>query len=152
MELTIAMLVAAVLTAGAALALSHFGSRNIIRASADKIVDGLWDLRSRATTGLRNPCMDFPAADSVRLYSDTTARPDGYGAGDRLLGGFRLKGGVRILSVTGGIGSLHAACFESRGMMGSAGKPLLVTLGTDSLANDVRRVRLLPATGVAKVL
>lgn len=152
LEILIALVVAGVLTGAGAMALSRFGSRNRIRAEAEKVVDTLWELRSDATTGMRNPCMDFPAPDSVRIYGDTSAIPDGYGSGDRPLGGFRFKGGVRALDISGGQGAFHAVCFETRGTMGSAGAALLLSLGLAPGDPDCKRVRLLPSTGIAKVL
>lgn len=147
-----ALAVAGVLAAGGASVLGRFGVRNQVHAAADRVVDNLWELRSHAVTGMRNPCMDFPAPDSVRLYSDSSAVPDGFTPGDRLLGGFRFRGGVRALGLAGGRGASHAVCFESRGILGSAGTALEVTLGADPDGPDRMRVRLLPSTGVAKTL
>jgi prepilin-type N-terminal cleavage/methylation domain-containing protein len=149
-ELIAALAIAGVLTAGAGFTLFKFAARNRVDAEASKVVDALWELRSRATTGMRNPCMDFPAPDSVRLYSDTSSRPDGYGEGDRPIAAFRYRGGVTALSIAGGQGAGHYVCFESRGMMGSAGAALMLTLGIDSTHS--KSVRLLPSTGIAKVL
>jgi prepilin-type N-terminal cleavage/methylation domain-containing protein len=151
-ELVVVLAVAGILMGGGAFALSRFGTRDRIGAEAGKVVDALWEMRARATTGMRNPCMDFPAPDSVRVYSDTSSSPDGFGAGDRVLGGFRFRGGVRALDIAGGQGANHAVCFESRGMMGSTAKALLITLGIDGGNPETKRVRLLPSTGVAKVL
>jgi hypothetical protein len=151
-ELLVILAVSAALAGAAAFGLSRFGSRNRIRAEADKVVDTLWDLRSRATAGMRNPCLDFPAPDSLRWYSDSSATPDGFGPGDRLLGSYRFRGGVRVLAIAGGQGATHAVCFQSRGLMGSAAAALLLTLGKQAGNPDNKRVRLLPSTGTAKVL
>lgn len=151
-EVAMSLAVAGILMAAGAVLLRNFGTRNQVHASADRVVDHLWELRSHAVTGMRNPCMDFPRADSVRLYSDTSAAPDGYTEGDRLLGGFRFRGGVRALALAGGRGDTHAVCFESRGILGAAATALELTLGADPDGPDRRRVRLLPSTGVAKAL
>lgn len=149
-EMSVALAVAGILAGIGVAATGRLGTRNHVHAAADRVVDNLWELRSRAVTGMRNPCMDFPSPDSVRMYSDTSAAPDGFGTGDRLLGGFRFRGGVRALGLVGGRGDAHAVCFESRGILGSAATALEITLGADPGGPDRRKVRLLPSTGVAK--
>lgn len=99
---------------------------------------------------MRNPCMDFPDSATVRLYSETSATPNGYGAGDVLIRSHVFRGGVLAHSIAGGAGATHYVCFEARGMMGSAGAALMLTLGAD--ASTRKTVRLLPSTGIAKVL
>jgi prepilin-type N-terminal cleavage/methylation domain-containing protein len=150
LEFAIVLTVAGILMAGGAALLQRFGTRNQVHAAADRVVDHLWELRSHAVTGMRNPCMDFPAPDSVRMYSDASPAPDGFTADDKLLGGFRFRGGVRALGLVGGRGDSHAVCFESRGILGSAATALELTLGARAGGPDTRRVRLLPSTGVAK--
>lgn len=151
-EILVSLAVAGALMAGGASVLSRFASRNKVSAEAERVVDNLWRLRSQAAGGMRNPCMDFPASDSVRIYSDTSAIPNGFDPGDRILGGFRYRGKVKALKISGGKGAYHAVCFESRGIMGSAGAALMLTLGLNTASPDQKRVRLLPSTGFAKVL
>ena len=152
LECAVVLAVAGVLMSMGAVLLGRFGARNQVRSAADRVVDNLWELRSRAVTGMRNPCMDFPAPDSVRIYSDTSAAPDGFNDGDRLLGGFHYRGGVKALDIAGGRGAEHAVCFESRGILGSAATALNLTLGVDRAHPETRRVRLLPSTGVARAM
>ena len=152
LECCVVLSITGILMSGGAYLLSHFGTRNQVHAAADRVVDNLWELRSRAVTGMRNPCMDFPAPDSVRIYSDTSAAPDGFSDGDRVLGGFHFRGGVKALDIAGGQGAGHAVCFEARGILGSAATALNLTLGVDRSHPETRRVRLLPSTGIARVL
>ena len=149
-EIAAGLVFLGILSIMGAKALSRFGSRGIADKEASRLVDDFWRLRALATTGSKSPCLDFPDSTSVRLYSDLSASPDGFGAGDRLLGARAFAGRVRSLALSGGQGPTHFVCFESRGVLGSASAALQVTLGRD--AADGRRVRLLPSTGIAKQL
>jgi prepilin-type N-terminal cleavage/methylation domain-containing protein len=149
-EILTTLVVMGVLSGGGAAVLAKYGSKNKVKYESEKVVNDLWELRSDATTGVKNPCMDFPAVDSVRTFSDSSTTPNGYGAGDLLLKTYKFGGKVKILSIAGGQGLNHYVCFESRGVMGSAGAALLVTIGADS--SNCKTVRILPSTGMAKVL
>lgn len=148
-ELVMALALAVLLTAGAALAVAKYGRRDRVRLEASQVVDGLWELRAAAVSGQRNPCMDFPDDHTVRMYYDSSAVPDGFGPGDPLIRSWSYQGGIRAAAIAGGRGDAHAVCFESLGMIGSAGSALSLTLRADSV--NVRTVRLLPSTGMAKV-
>jgi prepilin-type N-terminal cleavage/methylation domain-containing protein len=149
LELLVAIVVSGILVGGAAGAMSRFGRDNKVKYEASRLVDNIWEVRSKATSGMRNPCLDFPAPDSVRIYSDTSETPDGFGPGDLLLGGYRFKGGVTMTAVSGGSSPTHYVCFRSRGVSGSS---LMLTLGRDANDPGRKKVRLLPSTGIAKVL
>lgn len=151
-EVAITLAVLGTMAAGANAFLSaRFGEKEKVRSEARGLVDDLLELRAQAVRGMRNPCLDFPDSVTVRLYSDTSSAPDGYHAGkDLLLRTRRYPGGIRA-TVEGGRGATRFVCFESRGIAGSAGATLQVTLrGQNPIY--ARRVRLLPATGMAKVL
>ncbi len=150
-EIVVSLLIAAVLTAGALAAIGDFGSANKVGFEAEKLVDKLWELRAHASAGMRNPCLDFPLRDSVRVYRDTSARPNGFGPGDVAMEGYRFRGGVQALALAGGVGSTHYVCFESRGIVGSAGAALDVTLGVPASGGNGKRIRLLPSTGMARI-
>src|SRR4051812_28164735 len=132
-EIAMTLVIAGVLTAGGAMMISKYGSRGKVAYESERVVNDLWELRSNATTGMKNPCMDFPSTDSVRTFSDTSTTPDGYGSGDRLLKAYKFGGKVKIISIAGGQGSTHFVCFESRGMMGSSGAALSMTVGMDTV-------------------
>ncbi len=129
---------------------SGFGSRGAANLEAGNLVDNLWDLRAKATAGMKNPCLDFPDSVSFRVYSDTSEIPDGFDAGDLLIQTHSFSAGTKVLSISGGNGPGHFVCFESKGVLGSANAALLVTVGRDS--TNGKRVRLLPATGMARAL
>jgi prepilin-type N-terminal cleavage/methylation domain-containing protein len=151
LEMAVALAIAALLAAGAASASRRYGKEGRARYEASKVVDGLWELRSRATTGMANPCMDFPDSTTVRLYRDASPDPDGFHPStDVLIRSWTYTGGVKALSVAGGKGATHYVCFEGRGTLGSAGAALSLRLGAH--AGAAKTVRLLPSTGVAKVL
>lgn len=150
LELAAVMALAGLLAGGAALAAQRFGAHGRARYEASKVVDGLWELRSDATTGKPNPCMDFPDSVTVRLYHDAAPEPDGFGAGDALVRSWAYGGGVKAQSIRGGVGPNHSVCFEGRGTLGSAGAALRLELGARTGA--IKTVRLLPSTGIAKVL
>jgi hypothetical protein len=149
-EIAFVLVLSGILLAGGAAALSKWGSKNRVKNEAAKIVNSFWELRSNAVSGMKNPCMDFPAADSVRLYSDTSSNPNGFGPGDRLLGGFKYKAGVRALDLIGGDGANHFVCFESRGAIGATTAALYLELGAGP--SKTVRVQLLPSTGIARIL
>ncbi|MEO7955517.1 MAG: prepilin-type N-terminal cleavage/methylation domain-containing protein [Fibrobacteria bacterium] len=152
LELVVVLGVLGLLASGASVFLGQkFGEKEKIRSEARGLVDDLLELRAKAVTGMKNPCLDFPDATTIRMYSDSSTVPNGYQAGaDLSLRTRLLSGGVRA-SVSGGQGPTHIVCFESRGIAGSAGSALLVTF---QRSNQIyaRKVRLLPATGMAKVL
>lgn len=150
LEIAAAVAFLGVISLIGAKALSHFGSRAATNQEASRLVDDIWELRSQATTGMKSPCLDFPDSVSVRLYNDLSPSPDGFGAGDRLVRTATFTAGIKTLSLTGGKGPTHFVCFESRGVLGSASAALQVTLGRR--LGESRRVRLLPSTGIAKVL
>lgn len=149
-EVTVALAVSAVLIVSASFAIAKYGRRGAVTSEAEKLVDSFAELRSKAVTGFPNACLDFPAPDSARLYSDAAPVPDGFGPGDRVLGGYRFKGGIRAIGLAGGRGPTHAVCYSSKGITGSTDKALQVTLGAAPGRLDTRTVRLLPATGIAR--
>lgn len=149
MEIAMTLAIAGAMLAGGAFVISRYGRNAASSREAGKLVDNLWDLRSRAARGLRNPCMDFPDAHSVRLYSDAAETPDGFDAADQLLLSYSYSGGVRALSLKGGAGRNHSVCFGPKGVA-DIRTALLLVLGADSA--NARKVRLLPSTGTARVL
>jgi prepilin-type N-terminal cleavage/methylation domain-containing protein len=149
LELAVTLALAALLAGGAALGAQRFGAQGRVKYEASKVVDGLWELRSDATTGKPNPCMDFPDSSTVRLFHDADAVADGFDAGDALVKSWTYGGGVKARSIRGGVGPNHAVCFEGRGTLGSAGAALQIELGAPT--GSIRTVRLLPSTGIAKV-
>jgi prepilin-type N-terminal cleavage/methylation domain-containing protein len=152
LEVAVAVVLMGVLAFGARQVLAaKYGEKERVRTEARGLVDDLLELRAHASQGMKNPCLDFPDSLTVRTYSDSTSTPQGFqAAADLLLRQRRLPAGVRV-SVSGGQGATHFVCFESRGIVGSAGAPLLVTLRA---ANPLyaKKVRLLPSTGMARIL
>lgn len=149
-EICVVLVLMAVLTASASMLVGKYGRRNVIENEARQAIGFLTDLRSKATTGMGNPCLDFPDAYTVRLYRDTSRVPNGFGAGDPVFLTHAWSGGVKALDIDGGTGSLHYVCFESKGVLGAPGRALELDLGTDPA--NARTVRLLPSTGVARML
>lgn len=148
-EITMGLVVIGILTALGANMMRGLGSRGAVKREAEALVDALWDLRSKASTGMANPCVDFPDMAGFRTYGDADDPPDGFDQGDKVLQTHPLGGGVRFLSINGGSGPLHSTCFESHGIPGSANAPLLLVLGKDD--KTTLKVSLLPATGMARV-
>ena len=144
-----ALAVAGVLTAASLVMTGQFGKKDRVRYEAEQVVNRLWELRAHSTRGMRNPCMDFPNPTTVRLYRDSSTVPQGFGAGDALIESYTYGNGVLALSITGGTGADHFICFGGRGIAGAAGAPLLLELVRD---NTRKTIRLLPATGIAKIL
>lgn len=151
-EIAVVLALSAILIAGSLTAVSKFSSKAKISAETEKIVDQIWNLRSRATQGQKNPCIDFPTSESVRTYLDTSTVTNGFGAGDTILTEFYFRGGVKSIAITGGSGTTHSVCFESRGTIGTATSGLEILVGLDSATHQFKKIRLLPSTGIAKVL
>jgi hypothetical protein len=149
LELCVAMVVAGILLAAASTLISRYGSNGKVAFESSKLADKLWTLRSKATTGMAHPCLDFPDNRTVRLYRDINPLPDGFGAMDAILDTYRFSGSVRALSVSGGTGPTHFVCFQSNGVIGSAMSPLTIILGSDQ--SNSKRLRLLPATGMVRI-
>ena len=150
-ELIVALVISGILTATAVAGMGYFGTGNKVKREASKLIDNFWQLRADAISGKKNPCLDFPQPDSVRIYSDLADVPDGYGAGDVLISKYKFYGKVRYLSILGGDGPTHSVCFSSQGVTGSAFTALDLTLGVDPLSPYKKRVYLLPSTGIAKM-
>lgn len=129
--------------------IGRYGSDGRVEYEANALIDHLWELRASASTGMKNPCLDFPDAGTVRLFSDMENEPDGFGSGDRLIRAYKFSGAVRVQSAAGGTGRTHFVCFRSEGVTGSAGAPLVVTLGSGNARSKI--VRLLPSTGTASL-
>jgi prepilin-type N-terminal cleavage/methylation domain-containing protein len=149
-EILVVLVISAILLFSGSGMYSKFGSKGAADLEASNLVNSLWELRAKATAGMKNPCLDFPDSRSFRLYSDTTEIPDGFGIGDKLLQAYSFTRATKALNVIGGTGPKHFVCFESKGVLGSASVALMVTLGRDS--SSYKRVRLLPSTGMARVL
>lgn len=150
LEISITLAIAGILTSGAAMAVAKFGSRSAVDREARLLVDLMWELRSKATTGVEHPCLDFPDPGTVRLYRDAGRNPDGFGPGDEVLSVHAFSGGVSAMDIDGGSGPGYFVCFASRGTPGSARRALQVSLGNGT--GGTRVVRLLPSTGMARVL
>jgi prepilin-type N-terminal cleavage/methylation domain-containing protein len=148
-EVLVGLVIFGVLTALGLNMFRGFGARGAVKKESEALVDALWDLRSKASTGMANPCLDFTENTGFRAYSDAQDPPNGFGDGDRVLETHLFSSGIRILSIQGGSGPSHTLCFESQGILGSANAPLLVVLGRDSKLT--LKVSLLPATGMARV-
>ena len=148
-EVIVALAITGILTAGGAHLVAKYGRMGRTRFEADQVVNGLWELRAKAATGMRNPCMDFPALTKVRFYSDTSATPNGFGSGDLILRNRSFAGGVQVQAISGGNGPTHFVCFRSKGIPGSTNSPLSVTLGSGSTIR--KTVQLLPSTGMARI-
>ncbi len=84
-ESLMVLAISGLILAGAGRGLGLFGRKETVEFEASRLIDNLWHLRSRATVGIKNPCMDFPDGKTVRLYSDVADIPDGFGPRDGLL-------------------------------------------------------------------
>ncbi len=148
----VVVLAAGMLGAGV-FSLRKFSAKGKAEREAAELVDALWQFRSHATTGMKSPCLDFPTDSTYRLFSAADDPVNGFleGDGDRLLETRRLRGGAKIRSITGGDEPNHYICFESRGLMGAASGALDLKVGMDTISN-FKRLRFLPATGMAKIL
>jgi hypothetical protein len=150
MEIAVGLLALSILSAAAAYLISQAGRKNVLRKEAQALVDMLFDLRSKATTGMVNPCLDFPDPSGARAFQDMVPGTAGYDPSDRVIGTRPFQGGVVIRRISGGKGPTHLVCFEGKGILGSASTALEVSIGAED--GRTLTIRLLPSTGLARVL
>lgn len=153
LELIVTLAVVGILSGAAMWSIGRFAPRNKLKNEAAALVESLWELRSRATTGQVSPCIDFQGTTGYRLFRDKDEPRNGFPAGDtdELIRRVVLKNGLKIVSVEGGLAPFNYVCFESRGIIGSANGAVRVKLGLVS-GSESKVVELLPATGIAKAL
>lgn len=142
--------VAGILGAIALGSLRAYGSHNRVREEAGRLQESLWSLRSLAVTGHASPCIDFPDRRGYRLFHDGDQPRNGYNDGDRIIEEVRLPDGMEILDLEGGDAPGHRVCYESKGIVGSATRPLRLRLGSPA-GGEAKVVELLPSTGMARV-
>ena len=150
MEIAVGLLALSILSAAAAYLISQAGRKNVLRKEAQALVDMLFDLRSKATTGMVKPCLDFPDPAGARAFQDIVPGTTGYDPSDRILETRVFQGGVRIRGISGGKGPSHLVCFDGKGILGSATTALELRIGTED--GRTLTIRLLPSTGLARVL
>jgi hypothetical protein len=150
MEIAVGILVISILSAAAAYLITQAGRKNVLRKEAQALVDMLFDLRSKATTGVVKPCLDFPDPSGARAFHDIVPGTAGYDPSDRIFESRSFQGGVRIRGISGGKGPTHLVCFEGKGILGSATTALELIIGAED--GQTLTIRLLPSTGLARVL
>jgi prepilin-type N-terminal cleavage/methylation domain-containing protein len=151
LEVVVTLVIVGILTAIASKSVARYGTKGRVDYEASRLVDHLWELRTMATTGVQNPCMEFLGDNiRVRLYLEKSLTPDGYTAGtDSSILLYPLSGKIKIQNIVGGNSPRHYVCFQSKGVAGSAMSALEIKMGPNSTLT--KTVRLLPSTGIARI-
>jgi prepilin-type N-terminal cleavage/methylation domain-containing protein len=148
-EIIVTLAILSMMLAGGATMISRYGANGMVKHEANRLADNIWEVRADATMGQRQPCVDFPSDTVVRIYNEYDGA-NGYGSGDSLKGTYRYSGRVRAASRSGGGGSSHCLCFDSRGV--KTGTSILkITLQTRDGSRSTL-VQVNPATGLPKVI
>lgn len=149
-EVLVSLAIMGIMMAGGAVAVSRYGSSGRASHEANRLADIMWELRASATMGQQFPCVDFPDNQTVRVYNDLNATTNGYTAGtDSLRLTYTYGGGVKYTAISGGGGTTHYLCFDSRGV--KTGTSILkVTLAAG--AGTPATVQMSPATSIPKVI